>query len=109
MARFMMLYKGDATDPADMSEDERNAVMAKWAEWMQGVGPALADVGTPLVPGTSLIDDGSTGQPVSLSGYSIVEAADLEAATRLADGHPFLSEGKGNFAIELYELMPVPM
>ena len=60
MGRFMMLYKGDATDPADMSEDERNVVMAKWAEWMQGVGPALADVGAPLGPGTSLIDDGST-------------------------------------------------
>ena len=109
MGRFMMLYKGDATDPGDMSEDERNAVMVKWAEWMQGVGPALADVGAPLGPGTSLIDDGSTGAPVSLSGYSIVEADDLAAATRLADGHPFLSEGKGNFSIEVYEMMPVPM
>jgi hypothetical protein len=44
-----------------------------------------------------------------LTGYSIVEAADMAAARQLADGHPYLSEGLGNFAIDLYELMPVPV
>ncbi len=39
----------------------------------------------------------------------MVEAADLDAARSLADGHPFLSEGKGNYAVDVYELMPVPM
>jgi hypothetical protein len=29
--------------------------------------------------------------------------------TKLANGHPYLSEGKGDFAIDLYELLPVPM
>ena len=32
----------------------------------------------------------------------------MSAAQTLAEGHPYLSEGKGNFAIDLYELMPVP-
>ena len=57
---------------------------------------------------TSVVDDGSTGAPVSLSGYSIVEAADLESAAALADGHPYLSEGSGDYAIEIFEMMPVP-
>lgn len=109
MPKFMIVYKGDATDPADMSAEQRDAVMAKWGEWMERVGPALSDVGTPLAPGASLVDDGSMGMPTALSGYSVLEAADLDAARSLADGHPFLSEGKGNFAIDIYEMLPVPM
>jgi len=32
----------------------------------------------------------------------------LATAQALADGHPYLSNGQGNFAIEIYEMMPVP-
>ena len=108
MPQFMMVYKGEATDVADMSEEEAGAVMAKWAAWMEKVGPALADVGTPFGPASSMVDDGTTGTPNSLTGYSIVEAPDMGAAQSLADGHPYLSEGKGDYAIDLFELMPVP-
>jgi hypothetical protein len=109
MPKFMMVYKGDATDMADMSEEEASAVTAKWGQWMEKVGPALTDLGTPFGPGTSLVDDGSSGSAVSLTGYSIVEAADLAAARGLADGHPYLSDGNGDYAIDIYELMPVPV
>ncbi len=80
-----------------------------WGEWMQRVGPALSDVGAPFGPTVSLVDDGSLGDAAALSGYSIVEADDLDAARSLADGHPYLSEGKGDYAIDVFELMPVPM
>ena len=40
--------------------------------------------------------------------YSIVEADDLAGAQALTGGHPYLSEGKGDYAIDLFELMPVP-
>lgn len=71
--------------------------------------PGHADVGSPFGPGTSVVDDGTTGKAASLTGYSIVEAADMAAATALSEGHPYLSEGKGNFSIDVFELMPVPM
>ena len=109
MPQFMMVYKGDATDVTAMSEEEANAVMAKWGAWMEKIGPALSDIGTPFGPGASLIDDGTSGTALSLTGYSIVEAGDMDAAQALADGHPYLSEGQGNFAIDLFELMPVPL
>jgi hypothetical protein len=108
MPRFMMIYKGQATDMADMTPEQGAQVMAKWAVWMEKVGAGLVDVGTPFGPGVSVVDDGSSGTPLSLTGYSIVEAADLGAAAVLADGHPYLSEGSGNFAVELFEMMPVP-
>jgi len=108
MPQFMMVYRGKATDVSDMTEEEAGAVMAKWAEWMQGVGPALTDLGTPFGPSSSIVDDGSAGTAVSLTGYSIVKADNMVGARALADNHPFLSEGKGDYAIDLYEMMPVP-
>lgn len=109
MAKFMMVYKGAATDMSTMTEEEVAGVMAAWGAWTQNVGPALVDVGTQFGPGTSVVDDGSTGTAVPLNGYSIIEADDMSGARALADNHPFLSEGKGNFAVDVYELMPVPM
>jgi len=109
MPKFMMVYKGEATDMSDMTPEQAGEVMAKWAAWMENVGPAMADIGAPFGPGSTIVDDGSSGAAVSLTGYSVVEAADMAAARGLADGHPYLSEGKGNFAIDLYELLPVPM
>ena len=108
MPKFMIVYKGDATDPADMTPEQANEVMSKWAQWMQNVGPAMVDMGTPLGQGQSVVDDGTEGAPTSLSGYSVLEASDIDAAAALTNGHPFLSEGKGDFAIDIYEMLPVP-
>ena len=105
----MFVYTGEATDMADMSPEEGAEVMAKWEAWMKKIGAALADVGTPFGPGTSVVDDDSTRPAASLTGYSIVEAADMAAATALTEGHPYLSEGKGDYSIDVFELLPVPM
>jgi len=109
MPRFMMVYKGEATDMSAMTPEEGQAVMAKWGVWMEKVGPALADVGAPFGPGVSMVDDGTTGDAVTLSGYSIIEASSIAEARELADGHPYLSEGKGDYAVDLFEMMPVPI
>jgi hypothetical protein len=105
----MFVYKGPATDMENMSEEQSKAVMDAWKQWMENVGSSLVDIGQPMANGASLVDDGSSGTAELLNGYSIVEADSLEGAKSLADGHPFLSEGEGNFAIDIFELMPVPM
>jgi hypothetical protein len=33
----------------------------------------------------------------------------MDGARALADGHPYLSEGEGNYAIDIYELLPLPL
>jgi hypothetical protein len=109
MAKFIFVYKGPATDMSDMSEEQSKAVMDAWNQWIQKLGSSLVDVGQPMANGVSLVDDGSEGTPALLNGYSIVEAENMQDAKKLANGHPFLSEGKGNFAIDIYELLPVPM
>jgi hypothetical protein len=108
MSKYMLIYKGEATDTADMTPEQQGEVFAKWDAWMKKVGPAMTDLGTPFGPGSSIVDDGSRGDSVALTGYSIIEAGSMDAAIALTDGHPYLSEGKGNYAIQVHELQPVP-
>jgi hypothetical protein len=109
MSQYILVYKGEATDMSEMTPEEGAEVMAKWGIWMEKVGGALTDIGSPFGPSSSVVDDGSSGTPASLTGYSIIEAGDMASARALCDAHPYLSEGSGNFAIDVYELLPVPM
>ena len=108
MSRYVLIYKGEATDPSQMSPEDAAKVMDGWRSWIGRVGPALVDVGTPFGAGTSVVDDGSTADAIPLSGFSIVESGSLSEARALAESHPFLSEGRGNYAVEVYEMLPVP-
>jgi hypothetical protein len=109
MSKYLYLYRGPATPMEEMTPEQNEEQMKAWNEWIGRVGPALADVGTPLGARTAVRDDGSTEDPTELNGYSFVEADSLDAARGLADNHPFLSEGKGRFAIDVYELVPIQM
>jgi hypothetical protein len=83
--------------------------MKAWGEWMGRVGSALVDGGAPFGDRAAVADDGTSPAPGDLNGYTIVEAESLDAARSLSDGHPFLSEGKGRFTVEVFELVPIAM
>jgi hypothetical protein len=108
MKKFILLYNGPATKPEDMSEEQRNAIMTKWGEWMSKVGSAMVDMGQPIVNGTAVVDDGSIGPATELNGYTIIQAEDMESAKALVAGHPFLSDGTGKFSVEIHELIAAP-
>lgn len=108
MSRFVYLYRGPATPMEEFTPEQGAQQLKAWTEWAAQVGPALVDFGSPFGEGTALSDDGSSAQPGEQNGYSIVEADSLDAAQALAKDHPFLAEGKGRFAIEIFELLPMP-
>ncbi|HET8893957.1 MAG TPA: YciI family protein [Gaiellaceae bacterium] len=105
MAKFMYLYRGTIPELTPEQGAEREAAFAAWIEKL---GPALVDVGSPFV-GTkaSVGDDRSEGAAGELAGYSIVEADDLAQAKAFTDGLPFLSERDGKHTIEIYELLSI--
>lgn len=109
MTKFMLLYNGPATRMEQMTPEQGQAVMEKWQAWIGSVGAALVDVGAPMANGEAIADDGSSGAATQLNGYSIVEADDVNAVKALLNGHPFLSDGRGDFAVEIHELLPVPV
>jgi len=103
MANYLLAYKGGGM--ADTAE-EREQAMADWGEWFQSLGPALVDAGNPFGPSASVTADGSVsnGAASHLTGYSIVSADSLDAATAQAKGCPVLG---GGGTVEVYEGFPV--
>jgi hypothetical protein len=107
MAKYLYLYRGPAT-PMDQFTPEQSAEqMEAWGQWIGRLGPALVDVGSPFGARSAVADDGTHPAPGDLNGYSIVQADSVEAARALADKHPFLTEGKGRFSVEIFELVPM--
>ncbi len=109
MSKFLYLYRGPATPMEDFTPEQSAEQMRAWGEWMSRTGSALADAGAPFGARSAVSDDGTSPAPSDQNGYTIVEADSLDAARALTDGHPFLSEGKGRFSIEIFELAPMPM
>jgi hypothetical protein len=109
MSKYLYLYRGPATPMDDFTPEQGDEQMKAWGAWMERVGSALVDPGNPMVPRASVRNDGSDAVPSDQNGYSIVEADNLEQARSLVDGIPFLSEGKGRFAVEIFEIIPVEM
>lgn len=105
MAKFMLIYKGPATRPEEMSQEAVQTEMQKWQSWMEQVGDAMHDMGNPFGASTSLKGDGTTGEAADLTGYGVVEADGVESARALCEGHPFLSDGTDKFSVEIYELV----
>jgi len=107
MSKFLFLYRGPATAMEDYTPEQSAEQMQAWGAWMGKVGSAMADPGAPFGARTAVSDNGSSPAPSDQNGYSIVEAESLEAARAFTDGHPFLSEGKGRFTVEIFELVPM--
>ncbi len=102
MGKYLVVYKG-----GQMGEtpEAMEATMAKWMEWFGSMGSAVTDFGNPLGMSTALDGDGGRGDASSgLSGYSILEAEDLDAAAEMAKRCPVLSNGG---TLEIYEAMPM--
>jgi hypothetical protein len=107
MAKFIYLYRGPATPMSGFTPEQGAERMAAFSAWMEKVGPALVDVGSPFGTSASVRDDGTEGTAGDLTGYTIVEAGDLAAAKALTGGLPFLSNRDGKFAVEIFELLPL--
>ncbi|MFI5086117.1 MAG: YciI family protein [Actinomycetales bacterium] len=109
MSKFIYIYNGPATPMDQFTEEQSAKETAAWGAWMAKVGTALLDGGAPFGARAAVADDGSGADPSDLQGYSIVEAEGLDAAKALAEGHPFLAEGKGRFRLEIFELVDMAM
>ncbi len=107
MAKFIYLYRGPATAMSDGTPEQGAERQAAFGAWMEKVGTALADVGSPFGTSASVRDDGTEGTAGDLVGYTIVESDDLAAAKALTDGLPFLSNSDGKCAVEIFELLPM--
>jgi hypothetical protein len=98
----MYLYRGPAPNLTPEQGAER---MAAFGAWMDKVGAALIDVGSPFGSSGSVRDDGTEEAASGLIGYSVVEADDLAAAKAFTDGLPLLANRDGTCVVEIFELL----
>jgi len=91
----------------DQTPEQSAAQMEAWGQWISKLGPALTDVGAAFGQRVAVADSGTTRDAGDLNGYSVVEAESLAAARSLTDNHPFLTDGKGRFQIDVFELIPM--
>ena len=88
MAKYVFSYRV----PSDY-EPNGAETFAEWQAWLGAMGPSLVDFGE------AVADNAAVGEVASgatrLAGYSVVVAADMDAALAIAKGSPALQAGGG--------------
>ena len=85
------------------TEEQKMEGMKPWFAWKDEVGDKLVDFGSPLCGGTRLLPDGTNAPSTKeVTGYSIIQANDLEEAKSLLSTHPHL-KWTGGGDIEVHE------
>ena len=99
MTNYVLAYRGGAMAA---TQAEQDAAMAAWGSWFGELGAAVVNAGAPFGPSKTVTSDGSMsdGNQAGLSGYSVIDADSLAAATDLAKGCPVLTSGG---TVEVYE------
>jgi cytochrome c556 len=90
-----LAYRGGS---APEGEAAQQAVMQAWMSWFGELGDAVVDGGAPF--GASTVVGGSSA--AGLTGYSVISADSLDAATAMAGGCPILTDGG---SVDVYEAM----
>ena len=109
MNKFVFVYHAPMT-PADATPpdpEQMQEIMGRWMAWAGKVGDGMVDFGTPLANGVRVTAEGTSPSEREVAGYSIIEAADMDAALALAQAHPHLNM-PGGCEIEVHEAQQIP-
>ncbi|MCV6823846.1 MULTISPECIES: YciI family protein [Halocynthiibacter] len=93
MPRFILAYiPGNAPQP---SPDEGAAHRKRYESWIKDNGDAILEPANPFGPSQNISTEGSGESKIlkGMMGYTLIEAADMDAATAIAKSCPFLEMG----------------
>ena len=96
MKKFILLYVG--------YEEPTQEIKAAWGKWHESVADMLVDSGNPFGAAKEISHDGTKDLPLGLdaiTGYSIINAQDLDEAAKIAAGCPTIT------SVRVYEAMPM--
>ncbi|MEQ9305772.1 MAG: YciI family protein [Marinoscillum sp.] len=106
MKKFLVIYHAPQSvveQMAQVTPEERAESMKPWMAWKEALGDKMVDLGAPLFGGQKLLPNGDVeASKKEVTGYSMIQAADIEAAKGLLKGHPHLA---GGCEIEIHEAM----
>ncbi len=104
MAKFIIAYLGSPKPSAPPSPEDQQKHMQVWKDWMGGLGEAVVSMPAPLMGSKVIKADGVSDNtdPNAMTGFMVVEAADMDAAVEMAKGDPYL--GMDGAAIQVGEM-----
>jgi len=112
MKRFLIIYhapKEAMAQTMNVTPEQAAKGMAVWQQWVQRTGSNLVDMGAPLFNSQALNAQGETSESSkNVSGFSIIQAEDMEAAKAIMAGHPHISGWHPESTIEIHETMQLP-
>lgn len=100
MERYLIVYRGSTVDEAEGPQHNPE----EWDKWFEMLGSALVDRGSLALSSVQMPSRllGPKLSSASLSGYSVIAAADFNEAVSLAEECPIFDE-KGS--VEIARLM----
>ena len=104
MAKYLFVYHGGGKPD---NEEDMAKVMDAWGQWFGSMGDAVIDGGNPVGGSTTVNSDGSVvnnGGANPASGYSLLEAANLDDAIAKAKGCPILAAGGSVEVAEAFDM-----
>jgi len=73
------------------SPEEMQEVMKAWMDWNGSLGDKLVSGGSPFKIGANLLPNNEEGDSMKeLTGYFLIQAADMDEAKSLLRSHPHL-------------------
>jgi hypothetical protein len=104
VAKFLYVYYGGASGTTP-KEIEKSTM--EWMEWFKTMGRGLVDAGAPTMPGKTVSSTGvrATGSAGMVTGYTVVSAASMDEAAKMAKDAPGIDEGMKVAIYPLVEMM----
>lgn len=94
MTNYVLVYTGGSG--MEMSQEEREAIMADWGAWYGKMGDAIVDGGNPFGQSKSIgqsgVSDGPASSPAA-TGYTVISAESLDDAVTKSLDHPHIKHG----------------
>src|ERR1051325_2118103 len=92
MKKFLVIYHAPASlqkSVKKLTPAQKAEGMKVWMDWFKSCGSNLVDMGQPLANGKTFRKGSPVGNSTkNASGYSIIQAKDLNAAKAMMKNHP---------------------
>jgi len=108
MKKFIALYLYTGNGPfqaPDSSPEEQAEGLKPWFAWKEKYGERIVDFGAPVMMPSQSSGGAWSSAETKVTGYSIVQAADLSAAQEMFAGHPIFHYPE--HAVQISEFAPM--
>lgn len=103
MTKYFLMYYGGKRPSSPV---EFASIMETWRNWTAEMGSAVIDSGNPFSQAAEVTSDGRTDTTAEVpSGYSIIQAEDMQRAIEIAQTTPVVEQGGRAVVYESFKVI----